>query len=41
MARQQSAQYFDMDPSDFLEGECLDSFIQVMNSSFPAGLLSG
>jgi multiple sugar transport system substrate-binding protein len=40
MARQQSAKYFDMDPSDFLEGQCLDTFVQVMNSSFPAGLLS-
>ena len=40
MARQQGAQYFDIDPSDFLEGECLDTFVQVMNSSFPAGLLS-
>jgi len=40
MARQQGTHYFDMDPSDFLEGECLDTFVQVMNSSFPAGLLS-
>jgi multiple sugar transport system substrate-binding protein len=39
MDRQQGAQYFDMDPSDFLEGQCLDTFVQVMNSSFPAGLL--
>ena len=40
MARQQGAQYFDMDPSDFLEGECLETFVQVMNASLPAGLLS-
>ncbi len=40
MARQQGAQYFDMDPSDFLEGQCLDTYVQVMNSSFPGGLLS-
>ena len=40
MARQQGAKYFPMDPSDFLEGKCLDTFIQVMNTSFPGGLLS-
>jgi len=40
MARQQGAKYFDFDPSDFLEGECLDTFIQIMNSSFPGGLIS-
>jgi multiple sugar transport system substrate-binding protein len=40
MARQQGAEYFDIDPSDFLDGECLDTFVQVMNSSFPGGLLS-
>jgi multiple sugar transport system substrate-binding protein len=39
-ARQQGAKYFTEDPSDFLEGQCLDTFVQVMNSSFPAGLLS-
>ncbi|HEV2379334.1 MAG TPA: ABC transporter substrate-binding protein [Terriglobia bacterium] len=40
MARQQGAKYFDRDPTDFLEGACLDTYIQVMNSSFPGGLLS-
>lgn len=40
MARQQGEEYFDIDPADFLEGECLDTFIQVMNASFPGGLLS-
>lgn len=40
MAHQQGAKYFDMDPSDFLEGARLDTFAQVMNSSFPDGLLS-
>ncbi len=40
MARQQGAKYFDMDPTDFLEGACLDSYSQVVNSAFPAGLLS-
>src|SRR5205807_1191453 len=39
MARQQGAQYFDADPNDFLQGQCLDTFAQVMNSSFPGGLL--
>jgi len=40
MARQQGAKYFGADPNDFLEGQCLDTFSQVMNSSFPGGLLS-
>jgi multiple sugar transport system substrate-binding protein len=40
MVRQQGAKYFDMDPSDFLEGQCLDTYVQVINSSFPGGLLS-
>lgn len=40
MARQEGAKYFDIDPSDFLEGACLDTYVQVMNSSFPGGLLS-
>jgi multiple sugar transport system substrate-binding protein len=40
MARQQGAKYIDRDPTDFLEGACLDTYVQVMNSSFPGGLLS-
>jgi multiple sugar transport system substrate-binding protein len=40
MERQQGAKYFFGDPTDFLHGQCLDAFSQVMNSAFPAGLLS-
>ena len=40
MARQQGAKYFGGEPTDFLEGACLDTYVQVMNSSFPGGLLS-
>jgi multiple sugar transport system substrate-binding protein len=40
MERQTGAQYFTSDPTDFLEGRCLDTFAQVLNSSFPGGLLS-
>jgi multiple sugar transport system substrate-binding protein len=40
MDRQAGAKYFDGDPTDFLEGRCLDSFTQVINSSFPGGLLT-
>lgn len=40
MARQKGAKYFFGDPTDFLQGKCLDAFSQVMNAAFPAGLLS-
>jgi multiple sugar transport system substrate-binding protein len=40
MERQQGTKYFFGDPTDFLHGQCLDAFSQVMNSAFPAGLLS-
>ncbi len=40
MERQAGARYFTGDPTDFLEGRCLDTFAQVLNSSFPGGLLS-
>ena len=40
MDRQIGARYFAGDPTDFLEGQCLDTFTQVINSSFPGGLLS-
>lgn len=38
--RQRGAKYFTGDPTDLLQGQCLDTFTQVMNSSFPGGLLS-
>lgn len=40
MKRQQGAKYFFGDPTDFLHGQCLDAFTQVMNTAFPAGLIS-
>lgn len=40
MARQKGAKYFIGMPIDILRGACKDTFVQVMNSAFPAGLLS-
>ena len=40
MERQLGAKYFTGDPSDIIHGQCLDTFTQVINSSFPGGLLS-
>ena len=40
MERQLGARYFTGDPSDIIHGQCLDTFSQVINSSFPGGLLS-
>jgi multiple sugar transport system substrate-binding protein len=40
MERQRGAKYFTGDPSDIIHGQCLDTFTQVINSSFPGGLLS-
>jgi multiple sugar transport system substrate-binding protein len=40
MERQRGAKYFTGDPSDMIHGQCLDTFTQVINSSFPGGLLS-
>lgn len=40
MARQEGAKYFAGMPVDILTGQCKDSFIQVMNKAFPAGLMS-
>lgn len=40
MARQEGAKYFAGMPVDILTGQCKDSFVQVMNKAFPAGLMS-
>ena len=40
MARQQGAKYFIGMPIDILKGQCKDTFVQVMNSAFPGGLLT-
>jgi multiple sugar transport system substrate-binding protein len=40
MERQQGAKYFTGMPIDILKGQCKDSFVQVMNSGFPGGLMS-
>jgi len=40
MLRQQGAKYFIGMPIDILKEQCKDTFTQVMNSSFPGGLLS-
>ena len=40
MARQQGAKYFIGMPVDILKGQCKDTFVQVMNSAFPGGLLT-
>ena len=40
MARQQGAEYFIGMPIDILKGQCKDTFVQVMNSAFPGGLLT-
>lgn len=40
MARQDGAKYFAGMPVDILTGQCKDSFVQVMNKAFPAGLMS-
>ena len=39
MARQDGAKYFIGMPIDIVTGQCRDSFVQVMNSGFPGGLL--
>ena len=39
MARQKEADYFVGGPRDMVEGQCKDSFAQVMNAGFPGGLL--
>jgi multiple sugar transport system substrate-binding protein len=39
MARQQGAKYFIGMPIDIIKGQCKDTFVQVMNSAFPGGLL--
>ena len=40
MERQKGAKYFIGDPTDgLITGQCLDTYTQVMNSGFPAGLL--
>jgi multiple sugar transport system substrate-binding protein len=39
MARQKGADYFVGGPRDMVEGQCKDSFAQVMNAGFPGGLL--
>jgi multiple sugar transport system substrate-binding protein len=40
MERQKGAKYFIGDPTDgLISGQCLDTYAQVMNSGFPAGLL--
>jgi len=40
MERQKGAKYFTGMPIDILKGQCKDTFVQVMNSGFPGGLLS-
>jgi multiple sugar transport system substrate-binding protein len=40
MKRQEGAKYFVGMPLDHMQGECKDTFSQVMNSGFPGGLLS-
>jgi hypothetical protein len=40
MARQQGSKYFIGMPIDILRGQCKDTFVQVMNSAFPGGLLT-
>jgi multiple sugar transport system substrate-binding protein len=39
MERQKGAKYFIGMPIDIVTGQCRDSFVQVMNSGFPGGLL--
>jgi multiple sugar transport system substrate-binding protein len=39
MQRQKGEDYFIGDPRDILEGQCKDTYAQVMNSAFPGGLL--
>jgi multiple sugar transport system substrate-binding protein len=39
MARQKGTDYFIGGPRDLTQGQCKDSFAQVMNSAFPGGLL--
>ena len=39
MDRQKGADYFIGGPRDLTQGQCKDSFAQVMNSAFPGGLL--
>ena len=40
MERQDGEKYFVGMPVDLLQGQCRDTFTQVMNSGFPGGLLS-
>jgi multiple sugar transport system substrate-binding protein len=40
MERQKGTDYFIGGPRDMVEGQCKDSFAQVMNAGFPGGLLS-
>ncbi len=40
MDRQKGAKYFIGSPRDMVTGECKDTFIQVLNSGFPGGLLT-
>src|SRR5262249_31760747 len=40
MERQQGAKYFIGTPIHIVQGQCKDTFVQVMNSGFPGGLLS-
>ena len=40
MQRQQGAKYFIGGPLDIIQGQCKDTFTQVMNSGFPGGLLT-
>ena len=40
MERQKGEDYFIGQPLDLVQGQCKDSFGQVMNAAFPGGLLS-
>ena len=41
MERQKGAKYFIGMPLDIMQGQCKDTFTQVMNSGFPGGLAHG
>jgi len=38
--RNKGAEYFIGIPIDHLKGQCRDTFVQVMNTAFPGGLLA-
>jgi multiple sugar transport system substrate-binding protein len=38
--RNKTSEYFIGIPIDHLQGQCRDTFVQVMNTAFPGGLLT-